>query len=278
MKLRYDWQHFEAFWASFADTVPGWAKKNCERVMDQIRLGWTPEDKAYELFKIISQDVRGSIPKTIAQRSVSGGTLRVPALLAGRPDHFHRNVPLADVAENKKGKTFIKICTNVDAVAGVGPELFKLRGATTVALAEALEAAGKRVELSVAIATTPFTYNYSAWINGNLNPEKNQRYFVGVKPFSSPVSPLLHSYPLMSPNILRTLFFTFWAHGLPEDEKQHFYNGTHGAVGAIEDHGADLYIAEFGAHNAGNYTNTEGAKKWIIEQMKAFGVDINAGK
>ena len=273
MKLRYDWPHFEAFYADFATKLEAYRQKACEAVMNNIRLGWDEHDEAYKLFKVLSANVRANIPKTIMQRTIGGGILRVPSLLAGDPKHFTRNVPLAEVGSNKKGKSHIKLCTNVDAIAGVGPELFRLRGAAMVALAEALEAAGKRVELSIAIATTP----YGGYMDGNKHPEKNQRYFVTVKPFSSPVSALLHTYPLMNPNILRTLFFAFWT-TLPHDEERHFYRGTAGAVGVVPDHNADLYIAEFGAHNAGSYDDLEGAQKWILEQMKAFGVDVEAGK
>jgi hypothetical protein len=274
MKLRYDWPHFEAFWSDFKGKLQSYMVPECERVMKYIRLGWSPEDKAFEMFRVLSANVRASIPKTVMQRTVGGGILRVPSLLAGDPKHFTRNTPIADVAENKKGKTHIKLCTNVDAIAGVGPELFKLRGAAMVALAEALEAAGKRVELSVAIATRPYVSGYYSSSN---NHDENQRYFVTVKPFSSPVSPLLHSYPLMNPDVLRTLFFSFWK-TLPYEEDKRFYKGTAGMVGVVPDHGADLYIAEFGDYNAGNYTDLEGAKAWILAQMKAFGVDVDAGK
>lgn len=272
MTLRYDWPHFEAFWADFAPRLDKYKRERCERVMTKIRTGWDEHDEACKKFRVLSANIRAQIPKTVAQRSVAGGVLRVPALLSGRPDHFLRNVPLRDVADNRKGKQFIKLCTNVDAVAGVGPELFKLRGAAMVALAEALEAAGRRVELSVAIATTPY---------GKYNPSdpltQNQRYFVTVKPFSTTVCPTLHSYPMMSPDILRTLFFAFWD-VLPQEENYRWYRGTRGCPGVVPDHGADMYVAEFGGHNAGNYTDLAGAEKWILEQMKAFGADVTAGR
>lgn len=280
MKLRYEWPNFEAFYSDFESKLDVWTKKSTAEVMSQIRLGWKDEDEAFKLFKLISGEVRAHIPKTVAQRSVSGGTLRVPALLAGRPDHFVRNVAIADVADNRKGKQMIRLCVNVDAIGGVGPALFKLRGAAAIALAEALEASGKRVEITLAIASAPLDLPGGKYAGamGQHDPLLNQRYYVVVKPFSSPVSPLLHTFPLMSPYILRTLFFAFWAVGLPADEERKFYQGSAGMVGKVVDHNADLYLAEFGAYNAGSYKDVEGAKAWVIEQMKAFGLDIKAGQ
>lgn len=278
-KLRYDFANFEEFWASFKNKVEGHTKEACEKVMSRIRLGWKPEDKPFKLFNMISCQVRAQIPKAQPKRVVHGGALMVPVYLTGRPDCFMRNVPNSELPEGKRGKTHIKLCCNVDACAGVGQDLFYLRGAAMVALAEALEAAGKKVELSVAIATHPYSEPWGSksdgepyWtVEGAL--KKNQRYFVKVKPFTSPVSPLLHSYALMNPNVLRTLFFKFWD-VLPADENAYWYQHTAGGVGVVPDHGADLYICEFGAHNAGDYNDGNGAKDWILNQMKAFGVNV----
>lgn len=93
----------------------------------------------------IFKRVGARIEKTRIVFRVAGGCVNVGRHLSGRPDAFQARVRSQETAGVKKN--VLKMVINVGARAGVGGETIFNRGAAAVALVQALEKAGRRVEI-----------------------------------------------------------------------------------------------------------------------------------
>jgi hypothetical protein len=313
-KKVYEWANIEEFFAEFVKpaapgcpqrpgSTAGGAKKSAllKGTMRKVRLGWAdPEMKAqlkkfHDLYQFIKATVATKLPRVQYLPKVVGSRANIAGIVVGDPRTALGRKPITDAQKRKAKSGLIRLCCNVDAFAGIGPDYFFIRGAAMCALAEALEAAKFRVEITIAIASIPL-YRMVKRADGKLgfqshydwtsskDVEKarrdNQRYLVKLKPFATPIAPLQVAFAMMHPSVLRTLFFDYWRHNIPADngENQVYYNGSCGAVGVVpEGHDGtfDVYIAGFDPHNpASSYSDKDGAVKWILETLKGFGVEV----
>jgi hypothetical protein len=315
LKKVYEWANLEEFIAEFnkppaqgRQPVPEGKRSLLRGTFRKLRLGWaSPEmkdqlKKFHELYQFIKATVTSKLPKTEYRPKLVGSRANIAGIVVGDPRTAIGRKPSLDASKRRASSKLIRLCCNVDAFSGVTMEYFFIRGAAMCALAEALEAAKFRVEITIAIASTPiqrpvlakvqdgplkakpvigFHHGYD-WTDANdieAAREKNQRYFIRLKPFAVPVAPLQIAFAMMHPGVLRTLFFTWWHHYIPNNgEQQIWYNEGAGCVGTVpEGHDGtyDVYVAGFDPHNpASTYKNKDGAVAWVLETLKGFGVEV----
>lgn len=316
----YEWANLEEFIQQFNKPVPkdrepisADKKRLLKGTFRKLRLGWAdPAMKAElkkfnELYQFIKATVNSKLPKVEYKPKLVGSRANIAGIVVGDPRTAIGRKQAVDADPKKRSKSnLIRLCCNVDAFYAVTQDYFFIRGAAMCALAEALEAAKYRVEITIAIASIPlqkpmpakksdgsewfgWTSDYGWGTAGSAKDkktieaarEKNQRYFVKLKPFNVPVAPLQVAFAMMHPSVLRTLFFAFWKHFLSNEtgEQQRWYNDGCGSVGIVPegiDGTYDIYIAGFDPLNpASTYSDKEGAVKWVLDTLKEFGISTS---
>ena len=310
MKMVYSWANIEEFFAEFAKPTPKDRGKLpagklavIKGTMRKVRLGFADAEmkeqlkKFSELYQFIKATVNSKLPKVEYRPKVVGSRANIAGIVVGDPRTALGRKPAVEADKRRAKSNLVRLCCNVDAFAGVGANFFFIRGAAMCALAEALEAAKYRVEITIAIASTPLQrpslvaggtklqwtsyYDYTSANDAKAAVTKNQRYFVKLKPFATPIAPLQVAFAMMHPAVLRTLFFAFWHHYLPYEtgEQQRWYDDGYGSVGVVpEGHDGtyDIYVEGFDPHNpASSYSDKEGAVRWILETLNNFGISTS---
>ena len=158
----------------------------------------------------------------------------------------------------------MRIVLNACVAAHVGTEVLQAKGAAVAALAQALERAGKRVEIVVAAA-----------IEAVATSSHLETYFP-AKREDEPMQLDQLAFSVASGDIFRRFIFAAWE-TLPADIRTQFGiypGGGYGHVAQLRHHGAVNVVVGSGEGVA--WTDAKAAREWVLEQLREQGVKLAA--
>lgn len=228
-------------------------KDRFNKMIEMAEYGW-PEgrDEIEKIVVELEKQVMGYLPVQEIVRDVTGQWLDVGAYLAGEPECFGTYRDTDVFQEVKKGR-IIHMVLNID----VSWEPFK-RGAAGVAIIDALERCGHRVQAD-AIAN-------STGRSGTLLETR-----VRVKESNEAVQLDKLAWLYAHPNIFRTILCACWER-LPQPIKQMYgFDKSYGWIADVplEDRG-DIYVER----TAGYYGSTNDVVKHVLGVLKEQGIAI----
>lgn len=223
------------------------------------KLGWI--DKANDIQSIsapIIDKLTSLIEKHSITYDVEGIGIDVARYLDGEPECWQKWE--SETVEGH-GTKHIKILFNVGVSAGISTEVITAKGSAIVALIEALEYSGCRVQLTV-------TMSYGAW-----------EFYTTIKSSDQPLDLPRVAYALAHPSMLRRIVFRLlecqpeWksldAGGCYSGNG----NGYNWRTNPSEMKNSDVYVCESYLGQP-QWTNTQSTEKWIMEELKKQGISI----
>jgi hypothetical protein len=231
-----------------------------EQALDRATYGW-PENtrRLRELAASITDDVVQRVRITEFRRSEEDGIgVDLDCYLAGEPDCLLR---LHE--QPAPGCESVRIVLNACAAAHVGTEMLQAKGAAVAALAQALERAGKRVEIVVAAA-----------IDG-VGSSHLETYFP-AKREDEPMQLDQLAFSVASGDILRRFIFAEWE-TLPANIRERFGiypGGGYGHVAQLRHPGGANVVV--GSGEGVSWTDARAARGWVLDQLKERGVVLTA--
>ena len=199
------------------------------------------------------------VPVTEFKRSEEDGVgVDVDSYLLGEPDCLLRPVEVTP-----PGSESVRIVLNACVAWNVAPAILQAKGAAVVALASALEKAGRRVEIVVA-----------AGIDAKLTCGHLETYFP-AKQEDEPLQLDQLAFTVASADVFRRTIFAAWE-TLPAEVRQDFGifpRGGYGRVSELRHHGAANIVIGSGAGVA--WTSPQAARTWILHQLEAQGVQLS---
>ncbi len=219
------------------------------------RYGW---DEGTKMIEEMSLALTDEIIKTIdvpeIRFDVTGDELDIGRFVEGEPEDFMELVPVEIEQEPK----VLKVVVAVGALANVEGRAMMRKGEAAVALIDALEKCGKRIEVDVVSATS--------------NRSSTSATIVRVKEANEPVNLATLAFALAHPSMLRRLFFANREHWTPAERSALGINlrdgyGRTRDVDA-EDRG-DIYIGFTQA-----WDNDADVMAWVLDQLEKQGVKV----
>jgi len=232
-----------------------------EVALERAKRGW-PENTARlrDLAASLTDDVMQRVPVTEFKRSEEDGVgVDVDSYLLGEPDCLlrpHKVTP--------PGCESVRIVLNACVAWNVPPAILQAKGAAVVALASALEKAGRRVEIVVA-----------AGIDAKFTSGHFETYFP-AKREDEPLQLDQLAFTVASADVFRRMVFASWE-TLPAEVRRDFGifpNGGYGSVSELRQHGSANILVGSGEGVA--WTNAEAARKWVLQQLQQEGVQLSA--
>lgn len=228
-----------------------------EQAVAIARDGW-PEGRAMvEKFRtVISDRIQSSMGvQQICDWQLAGSEVDVGRFVTGEPEcmiEFH------EVAADKPSTKFAKVVFNMSTSGGVGFEQMQLKGAAVVALVDALEGQGVRVEVDLAMESQ----------QGGTETGRGVRMAVTVKTAEEPVEIDRLAFALAHPSTFRRLCFSI-------QETIPLRDGDagrgYGRVSQVpEANRGDIYVG------ASQLWNESSAAAWILAQLKSLGIEVAA--
>jgi hypothetical protein len=164
-----------------------------------------------------------------------------------------------DTAGEVTGQQEFRIIANMCVSGSVENRVLQLRGAAIIALANALELVGRRVEVAI-VANTADTIETS---------------FI-AKPFGEPCQIDQLAFSVASADMFRRCLFACWERA-PEDLRQRVGAQKHGGYGMVRNahyvDDTDLVLStEVG--NGGHFQSPDAAVRWVLAQLEAQGVTV----
>ena len=197
-------------------------------------------------------------------REVGPGVVSMGAFLSGHPQPYVVIRPGHDI---RPGGKIVRIAVNVAASAYVARSIIETRGAAVCAVVDALERAGRRVQITAisasktARATVPATYTTT------------------VKAADDRLNLPTVAFALAHASFLRRLMFAVRER---EDKatRDLYHTGEgrgYGSPADVTDHGADIYL---GCMTMGdpNFATPEAAAAWVRTTLASQGVTVIDGK
>lgn len=223
--------------------------------------GWDEGARQVEARKVaVRASVGTASRREVRMREVGPGTLSMGAYLSGHPQPYvtlnNRNV-----ARRGKGK-IVRIRVNFTASGAVPTSIITRRGGAVCALIEALEAAGRRVELT-AVVSVKGTTQGSKWIARIMVKRAEQRLNLPVV-----------AYALAHPSMLRRLMFAAIER---EDAKTRTtFRVGFGYGTPIEDSPEDAGTIYLGCMLKGDgpWMDDKKAAEWVRETLTEQGITL----
>lgn len=163
----------------------------------------------------------------------------------------------------------VRLLVNVGASGGVSSEALMIKGAAIGALVMLLEQSRRSVEVEV-------VWRSNCWRGVRVPKLVETRLLVKKTGDSLDLGKL--AFVLAHPSFLRRFGF-----GVMERIKDESINtvcrlcGGYGSVEPVKSD-ADIYVPGSSLDAMGNYSGIAGAEKWIIEKLKAQGVELTKGE
>jgi hypothetical protein len=230
---------------------------NFAAAMTLAREGWPEGLERIQKLTARLEHVTGSmVHKPEVQWDVAGDFADAGLFTTGVPECMGSFVESEQVTAGS-GK-IVRILMNLSASCCVDVETIMRRGAAACALADALETAGRSVEIIMSAAT-----NYG-W---------NVETYVPVKAAGEALEMDRMAFLLAHPSSFRRLIFSAWEHEPEHIRKANEYRtgGSYGYPGSTKDELANIVIPEADARE---HRSDEAILKWIGEQLRAQGCEM----
>lgn len=223
--------------------------------MDLARNGWPEGLSMIENLTARLESVSGSmVAKQVVQWDVAGDFADAGLFSAGVPEcmgSFHEEImPGA-------GK-IVKILMNMSVSAGIQRETIMKRGAAVVALVDALESAGRSVEIEMAAKSR------------STGGENFYTVTVPIKAAGEPVELDRMAFLLAHPSSFRRLMFACWENETEEvrSEFHYHHNGSYSMPERHKDESADIDVPEMSLER---HDGDATALAWIRAELKRQG-------
>ncbi len=241
-----------------------WAGGSFKNAIDLARNGW--KDGADRIAARIDT-VTGMLPsygtrRELVMERVGPGAVDMGRYLMGHPAPYITWKNVED--ENSAGDQIIPILFNVTASAGVSVETMFNKGAVLCVLIDQLERAGKRVELTVALAATNGSYSGTKGDHVTLT--------VMVKRANDALDVDRIAFSLAHAACLRRLGFSLWEQA-PKEIRDKIGIKKSSGYGRPEDVVAENYLVIPSSDlNTFDHQSDEW-KKWLQDKLSSFGVE-----
>jgi hypothetical protein len=231
------------------------------QALERARCGW-PENtrRLQDLAASITDDIIQRVAVTEFKRSEEDGIgVDVDSYLMGEPDCLLRPYEVTP-----PGSESVRIVLNACVSWDVEASVLQAKGAAVVALANALERAGRRVEIIVAAAISGMGYrsHLETWF-----PAKQE---------GEPIQFDQLAFSVASADVFRRCVFACWE-TLPANVRQEFRifrGGSYGAVAELRhQRGANIVV---GSGSGVAWTDASSARAWVLSQLQAQGVVVAA--
>lgn len=203
-------------------------------------------------------NLKGQKPRReTVMREQGPGVVNMGNFLAGHPQPYAVIKDRADM-RNGKGK-IVKVMLNVCVSGGVSTKTIEQRGAATLALCDALERAGRRTEIYVAMA--------------NVVGKSRIEYVIRVKAAHQKFN--LHSlaFAVAHPDMFRRFIFSAMERENADVRSRFNVGGGYGRVGEMENRAEFVYIG--GAHlYSMNWDSAPAVDRWIKAEMEKQGIKV----
>lgn len=195
---------------------------------------------------------KGLNPRSYVRRSVVGpGTFNMGAIVQGRPDAY---VQLRKSNEIKHGNgKIIRIVENISVSAGVSTDVIQTRGAAILALCDALESQGRRVEIVLGMGLS---------LRG-----ENREVFVTTKKAGETINLPKLAFAMAHPSMMRRLMFA-----IVEGDWGIYYL-TQGHPSAVNHDDATIYLGHM-MHGDSNFSSINAARKWVRDELHKQGIRL----
>lgn len=191
-------------------------------------------------------------------REVGPGGLSMGNYLSGHPQPYVVIQPTAN-ARSGKGKIF-KLVVNITASAIVDKKVIERRGAAIVALAQALESAGRRVEITAVLAVK--SYGDSKITHRIKVKESFQKLHIPTLAFA-----------LAHPSMLRRIGFAAMEAEPADVRRALNVPGGYGTPANVTAPEGALYLPMMYGGEP-QWKTVESATEWVTAQAKAQGVTL----
>lgn len=223
------------------------------------RRGW-PEgtDKIRTLSAVLTDKVLAQMRIPELTSHDEGLVLDVERYREGDPECLLRWEDSDDIME---GQGDVRILVNVCVSSMVSSEVLQGRGAAVVALVQALELAGKRVELTIA---------------ANVS-DKIETQFI-AKPMGEPLQLDQLAFSVASADMFRRFMFACWerAPKAVRDAVGVYQFGSYGMPkNAHHTNGAQLILPTMIGYGARNeFLTPERTEQWVLDKLEELGVQV----
>jgi hypothetical protein len=242
--------------ASRFTTRPIWSgSPTYESGLALAREGWRDgAERVRAMAASIGGRVEARMMRKVARFSHRRGMLVASRLQQGNPKPFVRMVE-REMAD-RNGRRVVRVVVNGAASDGIEPEVIETRGAAVTALVDALERAGRRVELDLVV--------------GIRNPDIET--WVRIKGAGDRLHLENVAYALAHPSTLRRLMFAVWEK-LPAADRRYLEVGYGTPNEVAEADRGDLYLGRM-LLGEPQWLTAEAATRWVIETLSAQGIKI----
>lgn len=245
----------DAHQASRAGTRSFTETESFDAAMRLAELGW-PEAtaKAAALTAALVDKVSSLMEHDRITYDVTGRDFDVSMMLTGEPEHWSDTETVITEGPSTR---ILRIVVNGFVSAGVSTDVIIARGAAIAALIATLELSGFRVEV---IHRTPF--HCSSTKLDVITP---------IKSADQPLDLDRLIFAVGHPSMFRRLMFSALEHNPAERTHLTTYGKSNCTIDQADQ--GDLYIGQTG-YGDPQWTNTETAAKWVLDQAKSQGVTL----
>lgn len=245
------------------DEASWYGTKDFEEARDLAKKGWEKDFSEFDdLRRIIFEKVTNEIIHDKFYLDVEGDDFDIPSVILGVPEQWW-NTTNRLASQRKK---VVTINANVSASCGVDASFLNIKGASLMAIIEALQIAGLSTEVRLTQSTSNRTYG----------PSRVYEQSVIIKHADAPFDYKRMMFFLAHPASLRRLFFSAIESAIPDDWV--WLSSGYGYPWKSS-YSADIMIphATLANQNCNNidapdFGSPESASEWIKEQIKKQGI------
>jgi hypothetical protein len=238
---------------------PGWSgSDSLQHATDLALNGWADGvNRIANLAERISEKVARRVEAHGMDLWEEGGEVDVAAYLDGQ------RACMWTWTEQDNKRPIVRVSVNVSARSGTTTDEYTVAGAIAAALVDALENAGRRVELTVLCA-----------ISMGSSPG-NIVFSADLKRADEPLDLGTVAYALAHPSMLRRTLFSVMEN-TPQAWRKHYEFSRHGSYGYVTDAPEELRgDVHLDLHQA-TKLGVDGGYDWILARLAEQGVDVRA--
>lgn len=224
--------------------------------------GWQDGARMIERVKATLKVKTSRTRNTTAMAVTGPGSLSMGNLMAGHPAPYVVFKPTNQVKRGR-GKV-VKVLVNVSASGMVSTEVIERRGAAVVALIDALENAGRRVEVTGVMAITP-SARYGS--TGRLE------YRIDLKRAESRLNLASLAFALAHPSMLRRFCFAAVESENADNRQMFGAGGSYGIPADVTPEEGTIYLGRMHGLDR-QWDAPETAAEWVRTEAAKQGVKI----
>lgn len=197
---------------------------------------------------------------------VSGDSVDVAAYVVGEPEHFVS----ANLVEVPGTGPIIHIIIQGAAHCGIKSDVIKRKGAAVMSLIDALEEAGRSVDLTLRFTIRA---NYETYVEGDKKTAL-LTYDIPMKSAGTSLSADSIAYAVCHPSMLRRIVFSLMEHEKPGIRKSFGVGSGYGRPDDLRGE-CDIYVPRL---TDNLFDSDEGALVWLKDKLKEFNVHEKDGE